>query len=91
MARVSVTTGVGIIEWSADGRYLYFDNAWSIDPAIYRFRIADHKVEQVASLKNFRRAVWGELPWLGLTPNGDPLVMRDVGSQEVYALDFEEP
>ena len=87
----SVTSGVGIIEWSADGKYLYFDNAWSIDPAIYRFRIADHKVEQVASLKNFRRAVWGELPWLGLTPNGDPLVMRDVGSQEVYALDFEEP
>jgi hypothetical protein len=29
--------------------------------------------------------------WFGLTPNGDPLLMRDIGSQEVYALDFEEP
>jgi hypothetical protein len=55
------------------------------------FRIADHKVEQVVSLKNFRRAVLGNLPWFGLTPNGDPLLVRDVGSQEVYALDFEEP
>jgi Tol biopolymer transport system component len=83
--------GVGRTEWSADSRYLYFDNGLSSDPAVYRFRIADHKVEQVAGLKNFRRAVWGGLPWFGLTPSGDPLLMRDVGSQEVYALDFEEP
>ncbi len=48
-------------------------------------------MERVASLKNFRRVAWGNLPWFGLTPNGDPLVMHDVGSQEVYALDFEEP
>ena len=57
---------------------------------MFRLRIADHKVEQIASLKNFRRVVWGSLPWLGLTPTGDPLVMRDIGSLEVYALDFEE-
>jgi hypothetical protein len=54
-------------------------------------RIADHKVEQVTSLKNFRRAIWGNLPWFGLSPKDEPLVLRDVGSQEVYALDFEEP
>ena len=83
--------GVGVTEWSVDSRYLYFDNGLSTDPAIYRLRLADHKLEQVASLKNFRRVVWGNLPWFGLTPNGDPLVMRDIGSQEVYALDFEEP
>jgi len=83
--------GVGLTEWSSDSRYLYFDNGLTASPALYRMRIADHKVEQVASLKNFRRFVWGNLPWLGLTPKGDPLVMRDIGSQEVYALDFEEP
>jgi eukaryotic-like serine/threonine-protein kinase len=83
--------GVGVTEWSVDSRYLYFDNGLSTDPAIYRLRLADHKLEQVASFKNFRRVVWGNLPWFGLTPNGDPLVMRDIGSQEVYALDFEEP
>jgi len=83
--------GLGLTEWSSDSRYLYFDNGLTASPALYRMRIADHKVEQVASLKNFRRFVWGNLPWLGLTPKGDPLVMRDIGSQEVYALDFEEP
>ncbi len=84
-------TGVGGAEWSTDSRYLYFDNGLSTDPVVYSLRIADHKVEQVAGLKNLRRALWGNLPWFGLTPNGDPLLMRDVGSQEVYALDFEEP
>jgi serine/threonine protein kinase/Tol biopolymer transport system component len=83
--------GVGRTEWSTDSRYLYFDNGLSTDPAVYRLRIADHKVEPVASLKNLRRALWGDLPWFGLTPSGEPLVMRDIGSQEVYALDFEEP
>jgi len=84
-------SGVGLTEWSADGRYLYFDNGLSSEPAIYRLEIANKKVEQVASLKNFRRVVSGGLPWFGLTPDGEPLVMRDVGSQELYALDFEEP
>jgi serine/threonine protein kinase/Tol biopolymer transport system component len=83
--------GVGFAEWSTDSRYVYFDNGLSTESAVYRLQIADHKVEQVASLKDLRRAVWGGLPWFGLTPSGDPLLMRDVGSQEVYALDFEEP
>jgi Tol biopolymer transport system component len=80
---------IGFTEWSADGRYLYFDNGWSADPAIYRLRVADQKMEQILSLKNFRRVLWGYLPWFGLTPSGEPLLMHDIGSQEVYALDFE--
>jgi Tol biopolymer transport system component len=84
-------SGVGAIEWSADSDYLYFDNGLSANPTIYRLRVSDHKVELVASLKDFRRVEWGHLPWLGLTPDSDPLVNRDMGSQEVYALDFEAP
>jgi len=80
---------IGFTEWSADGRYLYFDNGWSADPAIYRLRLADQKVEQILTLKNFRRVLWGYLPWFGLTPNNEVLLMRDAGSQEVYALDFD--
>jgi hypothetical protein len=82
---------VGFTELSADSRYLYFDNGLSRDPAIYRLRIADHRVEPIVDLKNFRRVVLGQTPWLGLTPDGEPVVMRDTGSQEVYALDFEGP
>ena len=83
--------GAGMPSWSADSQYIYFDNGLRADSAVYRIRIADHKVQQVASLKNTRRAIWGNLPWFGLTPKNEPLVLRDIGSQEVYALDFEEP
>jgi Tol biopolymer transport system component/predicted Ser/Thr protein kinase len=84
---------VGFAEWTADSRYLYFDNGLSKDPAIYRLRLVERKVEQVVSLKNFRRAVSSAsgTMWMGLSPDGSPLLMRDTGTQEVYALDFEEP
>jgi len=29
--------------------------------------------------------------WSGVTPDGAPLLLRDIGSQEVYALDLEAP
>jgi len=83
-------SGAGMPVWSGDSRYVYFDNGLSTNSAVYRMRIADHKVEQVAALKNTRRAIWGNLPWFGLSPKDEPLVLRDVGTQEVYALDFEE-
>jgi len=41
--------------------------------------------------KGFRRVIFAWTPWSGLTPDGSPLVLRDISSQEVYALDFEAP
>jgi hypothetical protein len=58
---------------------------------MYRVRVADHKVERVASLKGFRRAIFAWTPWSGLTPDGSPLLLHDISSQEVYALDLEAP
>jgi hypothetical protein len=29
--------------------------------------------------------------WCGLTPDDSPLVLRDVGTQEIYALDLQLP
>ncbi len=85
-------TDVGCQSWSADGRYLYFDSGLGKDPAVLRLRIADRQLERVVSLRNFRRAMGSSgWPWSGLTPDGSPLLMRNVGSQEVYALDWEAP
>jgi Tol biopolymer transport system component len=84
-------TNVGSINWSADSKDIYFDTGLSESPAFYRVRIADRKLERLADLKRFRRVVSGWLPWSGLTPDGAPLLLRDISSQEVYALDFEAP
>ena len=84
-------SSVGFTEWSRDGKYVYFDTGVGKDPSIFRIRMADRKLERVASLQDFRRAVFAGVPWLGLTPDGAPLVMRDRSTQEVYALDFQAP
>ena len=82
---------VNAIHWSYDSQYVYFDTQSNADPAVYRVRVSDHKLETVASLKNLRRVILPYWPWMGVTPDGSPLLMRDTGTQEVYALDFEAP
>jgi Tol biopolymer transport system component len=84
-------TDVGVLNWSRDGKYLYIDSGSGVNPEISRLRIADRKLERVTGLKDFRRVAFPTYPWSGLTPDGAPLLLRDVGTQEVYALDFEAP
>jgi eukaryotic-like serine/threonine-protein kinase len=86
-----VKESVNAMQWSSDSKYLYFDTQSSAEPALYRVRISDHKLESVASLKNIRRVILPFQAWMGVTPDGSPLLMRDTGTQEVYALDFEAP
>jgi Tol biopolymer transport system component len=71
--------------WSGDGQHIYFDTG----SEMRRVRIADHHVEVVASLTALRRTGWGQ--WTGLAPDDTPLVLRDVGTSEIYALDWDAP
>lgn len=84
-------TDVGSPSWSRDGKYIYFDTGLSEKPAFYRLQLSDHTLERVVDLNGFRNVVFSALPWSGITPEGEPLLLRDVTSQEVYALDFESP
>jgi len=86
-----IHTNIGWTQWSADSRYVYFDSGASADPAVYRLSLASRQPERIVSLKDFRRVVQPWASWMGLTPDGSPLLMRDTGTQEVYALDFEAP
>jgi eukaryotic-like serine/threonine-protein kinase len=75
--------------WSNDGKYVY-----SMDlrgkGAVLRIRISDHAVEQVVDLKNFISA-GGFGTTLALTSDDSPLLLRNAGTHDVYALDWEEP
>jgi Tol biopolymer transport system component len=82
-----VTMGFPI--WSKNGDYVYFLHEEN-QPSVMRVRIRDRKVERVADLKNFRQAGFYSV-WLGLAPDDSPLLLRDTGTQEVYALDWLAP
>jgi Tol biopolymer transport system component len=86
-----VDASAGYPNWSRDGRYIYFDGSSASIQAFFRVRISDGKLEEVASLKDVRRAAGAFGDWAGLTPDGSPLVLRDTGTQEIYALDVELP
>ncbi len=64
----------------------YFDYLFEKEPALLRVRTSDRKVNRIASLKGLRLTAW-----TGLAPDDSPLVLRDIGSQEIYALDWEAP
>ncbi len=78
-------------DWSKDGRYVYFEEAGK-EPAVMRVRVDDHALELVTSLNHLKRAGVSGGFWFGLTPDDDsPLLLRDTGTQEIYALDWRAP
>jgi len=80
----------GFMNWSADGRYVYYLRRGD-EPAVLRVRIADGNAEEVASLKDMRQTGFREGVWMGVAPDGSPLVLRDIGTQEIYGLDLQAP
>jgi Tol biopolymer transport system component len=80
---------MGWLEWSKDGQYLQANDA-SGTGAIIRIRLSDHKTERVVDLKNFATAGYYGF-WLAVAPDDSPIMLRDAGTQDVYALDWEEP
>jgi Tol biopolymer transport system component len=84
-----LVNGSGLLRWSRDSQYLYYLR-YGPDSAVMRVRVDDSHVEQVAGLKGIRQA--GRLAGLdfGLTPDGAPLILRDIGTQEIYSLDWQE-
>jgi Tol biopolymer transport system component len=79
--------GVGWPSWSKDGEYVYL--LATEDRAVLKIRASTGQAERVADLKSFRPT--GEWGWLlALAPDGSLLLLRDAGTQDVYALDWEE-
>jgi serine/threonine protein kinase/Tol biopolymer transport system component len=85
-----------IYNWmvSPDFRYLYYVKEIPDNPEALRIRLSDRKVQAVASLKGVRRVLdqptWGQ-SWLGIASDGSVLLTRDIGTQEIYALDVRWP
>jgi Tol biopolymer transport system component/predicted Ser/Thr protein kinase len=77
--------------WSADSRYVYYDNFLIENAKCRRIKVGETHPEDIFSLKGLRRyfGTWGS--WSGLAPGDSRLFVRDVSTQDVYALDVHLP
>jgi len=81
--------------WSMDGQYLYFHtlNRTPLDRdrgGLFRMRISDGHVEKVLGIPPFQLAgTFGA--GTGMTPDGAPLLQKDLTTSDAYALDLDLP
>jgi serine/threonine protein kinase/Tol biopolymer transport system component len=81
----------GFENWSRDGKYLYAEDYPDKVDDVVRVSVADGKVERLLSLKEIPRGFDPWEFWVGLAPDGSPLLMRDRSTQEIYSLDVRFP
>jgi Tol biopolymer transport system component len=87
-------TATGWPEWSrkASDCVYFFGTPQPGQTGIYRICVSGRKLEQVVSLKDFHQPV-GPVgsSWTGLAPDDSPLLLRDIGTTDIYALDLDLP
>lgn len=84
-----VSNSIGYPAWSRDSRYIYFSHRENGDPGIYRIRATGGKMECVVDLKDWPIMGLSSF-WSDLDPTDTPMVLRDVGTDDIYALTLEE-
>ena len=74
-------------EWSNDSHFIYFLHSPD-DPGVYRMRVKGGELEKVVDLKNW--PIVGPGGWMGLDPTDAPLLIRDISTNNIYALTLEQ-
>ena len=76
--------------WSHDSKYVYYDGPSGDQSAVMRLRMADGRIKlPLLPASDERREPVGA--WFGLDPGDAPLLLRNTGNQQIYALDWEAP
>lgn len=75
--------------WSHDGKYIYFEDFGKGE--IRRVEVSRQKFESVAGITELRRPGQYEGIWSAPAYDGSPMLMRDIGIEEIYALDLRLP
>lgn len=74
--------------WSHDGRYVYFRPYDSKNPAIFRVEVQTGRIEKVANLADVERGPFFMGDWIGLAPDGSPLVVNNATTEDIYRWDL---
>ena len=76
--------------WSHDGKFLYFCATVGDKIGVYRIPVDGGKEELVFDFpEDFRGTGWYNF-WMSLDPGDVPIVFRNVGTDEIYALTLDQ-
>ena len=82
------TGPVGYASWSRDSRYVY-SIRWQGDRRVVRIQAADGKAESAIDLSDLKDTGLDQ-SWMGLDPTDAPLMMREIGTFDIYALTLDK-
>jgi Tol biopolymer transport system component len=77
--------------WSADSKYLYFDDLVTDEESIRRVEVGKRQTEKVLKLEGIERYPGPFGLWSGRMADGSSMFVRDRSSQEVYELSVVLP
>jgi Tol biopolymer transport system component len=78
---------LGWLDW-IDSRSVQY---WADVSEVRRVKVDEGRSEVVASLKGLDQASGLFGTWVGAMPDGSPLVTLDIGTHDIYALEWDAP
>jgi serine/threonine protein kinase/Tol biopolymer transport system component len=79
---------IGTPTWSRDGKYLYYDTQGE-NAGYHRIGVGNSRSELVVDIRELLRYDYGS--WCGITPDGSPLFVRNLSTDEIYSLELKLP
>ena len=83
---------VGYPNWSQDGRYVYYDTTNTDHPTFRRVKVGQTHSELLVDLKGLLR--YSNAPafgWSNISLDGSALFVRNLSTDEIYALRLDLP
>ena len=98
-SRIGIGNPSFYLNWtpSPDGKFLYILGSTKTGTRVRKIRADDFRFEEVADAGDLRLVNDDTLgqasldAWIGVAADGSPTLTRDVGSDEIYALDVKWP
>jgi Tol biopolymer transport system component len=78
------------LAWSADSHALYASRPVGDRPAVVRISLKDGKTEAAVDLSDFSKLTGQISTWFAVTPNDSIIFLRNVRSDEIYAMDYRD-
>jgi eukaryotic-like serine/threonine-protein kinase len=78
----------GFPRWSRDSRSIYFLGL-PYNPGVFRVPVTGGDAERITDLKGVHYTGYYSV-WFGLDPTDAPLLLREIGTSDIYALTLEQ-